>query len=119
MFYFEKLRVYQEGLSLADTIYTLTCSFPKEEQFGLTSQLRRSTLSISLNIAEGSSRSKKEFRHFLDIARGSCYESATILLFSHKRNYLSPSQYMKLYNECNKLCCMINKLKASMVESKE
>lgn len=64
MFNFEKLKVYEEALILATDVYKLTKSFPKSETFGITSQLRRASVSISLNIAEGTSRTKKDFRHF-------------------------------------------------------
>lgn len=69
MFKFEELRIYQESFQFCNEVYILSQSFHKEEVFGLTNQLRRAAVSISLNIAEGSSKSKKEFRHFLDIAR--------------------------------------------------
>ncbi len=79
MFKFEELRVYQESLNFVDDVYQLTEKFPKEEIFSLISQLKRAAISISLNIAEGTSRTKKDFRHFLDIARGSCFECVAIL----------------------------------------
>ena len=72
-FNFEDLRVYQLVLELVDRIYELTKNWPREEVFGLTNQLRRAIVSILLNIAEGSSRTKKDFKHFLDLARASLY----------------------------------------------
>ncbi|MBI5466493.1 MAG: four helix bundle protein, partial [Candidatus Kerfeldbacteria bacterium] len=71
---FEELIVYQKGLTVVDSIYHLTKSFPREETFLLVSQLRRAAISIVLNIAEGSGRTKKEFQHFLNTSRTSCYE---------------------------------------------
>ena len=88
MFKFEELRVYQEALEFTDEIYTITSKFPREEMFGLTNQLRRSAVSIALNIAEGTSRTKKDFCHFLDIARGSCYESVANLTISKLKSSL-------------------------------
>ena len=88
MFKFEKLRVYQEGLGFVNTIYLLTQKWPKDEIFALISQLRRAVVLIVLNIAEGSSRTKKDFRHFLDLSRGSCYECVAILTIGLKRNYI-------------------------------
>ena len=69
---FEELIVWQRAIELAAQIYELTKPFPKEELFGLTSQLRRASVSVSSNIAEGQARhSRGEFIHFLGIARGS------------------------------------------------
>lgn len=74
MINFEKLDIYQEAIKLALEIYKLTAKFPKEEKFGITDQIRRASVSISLNIAEGTSRSKKDFCRFLDMSRGSGHE---------------------------------------------
>ena len=66
-FNFEKLEVYKDAIEFANQIYEITKAFPKSEVFGITNQLRRSSVSIPSNIAEGSSRGKKEFIHFLNI----------------------------------------------------
>ena len=69
MFNFEKLDVWQKAIDFADLIYTNTRGFPADERFGLTTQLRRGAVSISSNIAEGSSRSSKvDFARFIEIA---------------------------------------------------
>jgi four helix bundle protein len=72
------LQVWMEGMSLAKDVYAATASFPKEEIYGLTSQMRRAAVSLPSNIAEGAARgSKKEFLQFLVIARGSLMELET------------------------------------------
>ena len=86
---FEKLLVYRKALDLVDKIYSLTSKLPKEEDFVLTSQLRRAAISIVLNIAEGSGRTKKEFGHFINIARTSCYECGAALQIALRRNYIT------------------------------
>lgn len=79
-FRFEKLTVWQSARRLSGEIYAVTQSFPKEEMFGLTSQIRRAAVSIVANIAEGSGRnSDADFAHFLEIAYGSSMELAALL----------------------------------------
>jgi four helix bundle protein len=91
---FENLKVWQEAIELAFEIYAATKYFPKEEQFGITSQLRRAATSVSANIAEGSSRkSKKDYAHFVDIAIGSLYEVDNFVILSHKLSYLSKKSF--------------------------
>lgn len=115
MFAFEKLNVYRKSLDASEQIYTATNTWPKTELFSLTDQLHRAVVSISLNIAEGSSRSKKEFRHFLDMARGSCFESVAILTIANRLKYISIDQYTKLYQDIEELTRMIQGLKKSIL----
>lgn len=115
MFKFEELRVYQDALRFVNEIYLLTDRWPGNEQFGLTSQLRRASVSIVLNIAEGTSRTKKEFRHFLDLSRGSCYECVAVLTIAKERNYITKIEFAKSYETNEKLSKMISALKKSLL----
>jgi four helix bundle protein len=115
MFNFEKLRVYNEALELVDSIYKTVKQWPEDERFGLTDQIRRAASSVVLNIAEGSSRTKKDFCHFLDLSRGSCYECVAILKIASKRQYLTIQQYNTLYNAFNQLALKINALKKALI----
>jgi four helix bundle protein len=82
---FKSLIVWQKSMALADAIFQLTKGFPKDEQYGLTSQMRRAAISIPSNIAEGSRRtSKKDYAQFLRIACGSAVELETQLLLVDK-----------------------------------
>jgi len=86
----EKLIVFKKADELAFEIYKLTKLFPKDEIFGLTSQLRRAALSIPANIVEGyARRSEKELRHFINIAPGSLAETEYLLAFSKKIGYVT------------------------------
>ncbi|MGD0007223.1 MAG: four helix bundle protein [Terriglobia bacterium] len=91
---FKDLKVWQKGHELTLWIYQATKSFPKEEMYGLTSQLRRAAASIPANIAEGCVKgSGAEFRHFLQVALGSASELEYHILLSHELGYLDKSQY--------------------------
>ena len=79
---FRELKVWQLARSLVKDIYQLSSSFPEDERFGLTSQLRRAAVSIPSNIAEGSGRSDKDFVRFLSISLSSAYEVETQLILS-------------------------------------
>ncbi len=90
---FKNLIIWKKSLDLANDVYSLTDSFPKEEEFCLKSQLRRCSVSIPSNIAEGSSRSSaKDFNRFLEISLGSLYELQTQILIAFYRNYLNQKQ---------------------------
>ena len=92
-------------------IYKATKSFPSDEKFGLTNQLRRSAVSVPSNIAEGQSRNTtKDFKHFLFIARGSLAECHTQLIIAQELGYLPPEPFMKIENEMLQLQRMLNSL---------
>lgn len=97
---YKELSVWNKSVSLATGVYSSTQKFPKVEKYGITSQIRRSVVSISSNIAEGAGRfGKKEFRHFLNIAYGSSFELETQLIISKNFKYLSESEFDQLMND--------------------
>lgn len=84
-----ELRVWQDAMALVRAVYTVTKRFPADEQFGLSSQLRRAAVSVPSNIAEGAARaSKREFAQFLSVARGSLAEVETQVLIARDLGYL-------------------------------
>jgi four helix bundle protein len=90
---FEKLRVWRDAMALAVTIYRATDNFPGSERFGITSQLRRASVSISTNIAEGQGRlGRRQFAAFIDIAIGSAREVESLLCVSHQLGFLDKSE---------------------------
>ncbi len=96
------LIVWKKGIELVKLIYKLTKTFPKEELYGITSQLRRA--SIPTNIAEGAGRrSYKEFSQFLNIALGSCAEVETLLIISIELNLLSENKYLVSVEEIRRM----------------
>ncbi len=109
-FNFEKLEVYQESVILANEVYELTRKFPKDEIFGLTSQLRRSATSVSLNVAEGSGRSTKEFCFYLKRARASLYECVPLLEISQRQKYIGSADQEYFYGKLNGLARMLSGL---------
>lgn len=96
-------------------VYEVTATFPEAEKFGLVNQLRRASVSVPSNIAEGASRnSNKDFSRFLEIAIGSCYEIETQLLISNDLGYL-PSNIMNgLLVKLTSIILMTSKLKSSL-----
>ena len=110
MFSFENLKVYRDSLQFAKDVYRLTKKFPRDEVFGLTSQLRRAASSVVLNIAEGSGLTKSEFKNFLRRARGSTYECIPILEIALDTKYISEEVHRQLYERCNALARSISAL---------
>ncbi|MBU1043485.1 MAG: four helix bundle protein [Candidatus Omnitrophica bacterium] len=100
-FKFEKLKVWEEAVKFASEIYGITRGFPKIEQFGLTSQLNRAVVSISLNIAEGEGRhSNNDFSRFIRIAIGSLNEVVTLLHIVLEQKYINKNEFDNLYKRC-------------------
>lgn len=114
MFIFENIIAYKKALILVNEVYKVTQLLPKQETFALTDQLRRASFSIVLNIAEGSSRTRKEFRRFLDFARGSCFECIAIITIAENQSYLSHTSFSSLYNKIEELTKIIQGLKNSL-----
>ena len=109
MFKFEKLEVWQKAVEYADLIYRATRSFPNEERFGLTSQLRRSAVSVSSNIAEGSSRSSDtDLARFIEISYGSLLESVSELQIAKRQQFLPSSMFEQAYDQAENLAKMLS-----------
>jgi four helix bundle protein len=107
---YKELLVWQKARMFVSDIYTITREFPKEELFCLTQQMRRASISIPSNIAEGFGRgSEAQIVHFLDIAQGSAFEIETQVYLSFDQNYFNQSK-------CNELILKIDEIKR-MIES--
>ncbi len=109
------LDAWRQGIELVKVIYQKTSAFPGHEQFGLTSQLRRASISIPANIAEGAARgSGKEFIRFLTIARGSLVEVETLLVIAREVGYLDTEHEAELMAACHRLSAILNGLLRSI-----
>lgn len=116
---FEDLKIWQEAHHLALEIYRVTKAFPREELYGLISQIRRSALSVPTNIVEGFYRhSTKELIQFLILARGSLGETVYHLLISKDLDYINNDVYIELRNRYEKLAMSINALIRSLNNKK-
>ena len=91
-FNFEELQVYQKALEFFDDTYKLTKLFPKEETYGLTSQYKRASISIALNIAEGAGDTDKQFNRFLNISNGSIKECVVCSTVAKRLEYINDQQ---------------------------
>jgi four helix bundle protein len=115
---FHKLIIWQRSHQLTLAVYRISKSFPKEEIFGLTSQMRRAVSSIPTNIAEGCGRaSNKDFAHFLQIAIGSATEVEYQLLLAHDINYINDDDYQTLTDETVVVRKMIIKYQSELKSS--
>ena len=118
MFNFEKLEVWHEAIALADAVYSITKAFPDDERFGLTNQMRRAAVSISSNIAEGSSRSSRpDFARFIEIATASVFEVVSQATISKRQRFLSEQAYTQLYAAAEKQSRMLSGLCRSLEEA--
>lgn len=106
---FRKLRVWQAGHLLTLDVYKVTQAFPKAELYGLTSQLRRASVSIAANIAEGTARrTDRGTRYFLEIAQASATEVEYLLLLSHELNLMATVQHADLSDRAQRVRRMLN-----------
>jgi four helix bundle protein len=112
---YRDLVAWQEAVEMVLAVYQISASFPKDEKFGLTSQLRRSAVSVPSNIAEGQGRnSKGEFLQFLGTARGSLHEVETQLLIAQKLDYGDAAAREAAFAKCDKVARLIHGLMASL-----
>ena len=113
---FKELQIWKRSRLFCSKIYDMTSKFPDSEKFGLTNQLRRASVSIPSNIAEGSSRnSNKDFARFLQISIGSEYEIETQLLISSDLKFLLDEELQSSISELNEIIKMISKFKSTLV----
>ena len=118
MFNFEQLDVWQKAIDFADVIYNESRAFPAEERFGLTNQLRRAVVSISSNIAEGSSRSSKnDFARFTEIAAGSVFEVVSQAFIARRQSFLGENEFRKVYADAEELSRMLSGLRRSLLST--
>lgn len=117
---YRDLQVWQKAMDLVDVIYALTKAFPQDERFGLTSQLRRSAVSIPSNIAEGSSRrTTKEYMRFVDIAYGSLAEVETQVSIAQRQKYIASKDEEPVYESTSEIGRMLNGLLSSLEQRME
>lgn len=107
---YRELRVWQLGMELTVEVYGVTKEFPKEELYGLTSQIRRAVSSIPANIAEGHARGKREYQQFLRIAQGSLTELETHLMIAQRVHILPETQLNRLLEATDHLGRMLTRL---------
>ena len=116
MFNFEKLEVWQKAIDFADFVYNTTRGFPNDERFGLTNQMRRAAVSISSNLAEGSSRSSKvDYARFVEIATGSVFEVVSQAFIARKQSFLNEAAFEALYSAAEEQSKMLSGLRRSLL----
>src|SRR5580692_10751657 len=114
MFNYEKLETWQEAIAFADLVYASTRRFPADERFGLTNQMRRAAVSVSSNLAEGSSRnSRMDFARFVEIATGSIFEVVSQAFIAKSQGFLPENEFLKIYDASEKLGKMLSGLRRS------
>jgi four helix bundle protein len=115
MFKFEKLDVWQKAIDLADLVYSKTKSFPTDERFGLTNQMRRAAVSISSNIAERSTRvSDADFARFVEIDTGPLFEVVSESTVGKRQGYLSEDSFAAIYKTSEKQGRMLSGLRGTL-----
>lgn len=108
----EDLLIWKKSIELVKEVYLLCSKISNDEKFGIISQIKRSSVSIPSNIAEGAGRNtNNEFKHFLGIANGSCYELQTQLILLKELNLIKEIETNPLINQCVEIQKMIYSLK--------
>ncbi|MEN8185911.1 MAG: four helix bundle protein [Bacteroidota bacterium] len=116
-FSFEKLEVWKESVELVKVIYKITDNFPSEEKFGLISQVRRASISISSNLAEGSSRyTNKDKAHFTNMSFSSAMEVLNQFVISKELGFVSEKDYIFVRDKIEKISNMLNALRNSQLK---
>ena len=109
---YRDLIAWQKSMTFVADIYQVTVKFPQEELYGLTSQIRRSSIAIPSNIAEGYGRnSRKDYSRFISIAIGSLYECQTQLELSFNLNYCTENVFDKIYEQAREIERMLSSLR--------
>ncbi len=117
MFRFEKLEVWNKVIDYADEVYSLSKSFPADERFGLTGQMRRSAVSISSNIAEGNGRSSdKDFARFIEISYGSLMECVSQSHIASRQNFMQATQFQQMHSAAEELARMLSGLRNTLLK---
>jgi four helix bundle protein len=117
MFNFEKLEVWRKSIEFADLVYELTRSFPVEERFGLTNQMRRASVAVSSNIAEGSSRSSKtDYSRLVEIAAGSLFEVISQAHVSLRQGHLKEEGFQATHASAEELSRMLSGLRSYLAK---
>ena len=115
MFNFEKLDVWQKAIEFADLVYNHTRHFPSDERFRLTNQMRRAAVSISSNIAEGTSRlSQTDYARFIEIATGSVFEVVSQAFIGRGQRFLNDQGFRSLYAAADEIGRMLSGLRKSL-----
>ncbi len=119
MFNFEKFETWEEAVNFANLVYELTRNFPDQERFGLTNQMRRAAVSISSNVAEGSSRvSRPDFARSVETATGSLFEVVSQSFIGRNQGFLNEKQFQHLYAAAEKQGKMLSGLRASLLDKR-
>jgi len=117
---FERLSVWQEARKLTKEVYLITSNFPGEEKFGLVSQMRRAVISVSSNIAEGSSRkTEKDQAHFYTTAYSSLVELLNQMILSFDLGFLEESKYLEMRAKIELISNQLNKLRKAILNQSQ
>ena len=117
-FFYRKLNIYQKTVDLVAEVYKLLKKFPSEEKYALCDQIRRASVSVPSNIAEGMSRfSNKEKIHFLDISNGSLMETMCQIEIGKRLGYVSQEDFDRVEKEIYEIACMLSSLRKKITNS--